>query len=128
MDTNIKLMEFAQIFNNIQANRFICNLPSNVKRISNDKSRDTKKKKIPKQLINGNMNQDWKICPNKDWNVVFREKSKEGPILSFGCKPCLKYHCKGVCYNDCPNKVSHVTLTGDSKKKTNSFVKSLRGE
>ena len=39
----------------------------------------------------------------------------------------MKYHVKGVCYDDCKNRDSHKSLVGHDKDKTDKFIKSLRG-
>ena len=63
---------------------------------------------------------------NENWNQVFQSKSKEGPKLSCGTYPCLKWHVKGVCYTDCAFKRSNVKLGGEDESKTTEFIKKLR--
>ena len=77
-----------------------------------------------------NLNQDknWKLRVDESWDTTFKNTSKEGPVLSSECKPCLKYHVKGICYSDCPFAKSHKQLQGNDKNKTNSFIKEIRGE
>ena len=40
----------------------------------------------------------------------------------------MKYHVKGYCFKDCKNKNSHRVLEGEDKRKTDKFIKELRGE
>ena len=71
---------------------------------------------------------EWKLRHNEKWDTIFRGKSREGPTLSMGCQPCLKFHVKGMYYNDCNSVKSHVDLKNADKEKTGSFIKGLRGE
>ena len=43
-ETNIALMDFAQIFYDMQANRFMCFLPPSIKKLTKDQVDDTGKK------------------------------------------------------------------------------------
>ena len=70
----------------------------------------------------------WKLRQNEKWDTIFRSKTRDGPILLMDCQPCLKFHVKGVCYNDCAFVKSHVELTDTDKEATASFIKGLRGE
>ena len=79
-------------------------------------------------MLNPSIIPEWKLRHSESWMTVFREKTSDGPLLSMHCKPCLKYHVKGICYDDCKNKKSHCALVGDDKVKTDDFIKSLRGE
>ena len=58
---------------------------------------------------------EWKLGRNENWNQVFQGKIKEGPKLTCGTYPCLKWHVKGVCYIDCAFKKSHTKLNGYEK-------------
>ena len=121
-------------------NEFHYALPISVKKLKqseNDKGRKSgsppPKKPRPTptsadRIINNNILDSWKIRSNEKWETVFRHKSINGPLLSTGCHPCLKYQCKGWCFKDCANRASHVQLKNEDKKKTDIFIKSLRGE
>ena len=139
-ETTLDLVSFASIILKIQLNDFNCFLPMNIRRIAKEetsqKKRDNtqeglKTKKKSKQEIvsmvrNENINEEWKLKENESWNQTFRHKSKEAPMLSMDCRACLKYHVKGFCFQDCNFKDSHVELTGEDFKRTDSYIKSLR--
>ena len=133
-DTSGALVEFSGILTDIKLNRFICFLPGNIKKLSkrnatledSNDERVKKKRKNETQIRNENMVADWKLQGNENWNKFFKGKSKEGPILSCGTHPCLKFHVKGVCYDDCSFKASHKSLEGNDVTKTNAFIKKLR--
>ena len=74
------------------------------------------------------MIQSWKLRQNEKWDTIFRGQSKAGPDLAGGYKPCLKYHVKGFCYEDCAFAKNHEEIKGQDKEKTEKFIKSLRGE
>ena len=74
---------------------------------------------------NEQINEEWKIKENENWNQTFRHKSKEAPILSMNCCACLKHHVKGFCFKDCNFKDSHTDINGDDFKRTDSYIKSL---
>ena len=132
-DTTIILTNFGDIFQDIQLNRFHYKLPVSVLKLTTSQqddegSRNNKKQKETKRHVNRNQEREWKIRASEQWESVFRHKSTEGPVLSMGCRPCLKFHCKGACFDDCSNKDSHVNLKDDDKSKMTSFIKQLRGE
>ena len=77
---------------------------------------------------NQSQDKNWKLRVDESWNSTFKNKSKEGPTLSVGCKPCLKFHTKGLCYSDCPFVKSHKQFQGNDKNKMNNFIKEIRGE
>ena len=124
-DTNISLMDFSQLFYNIQANRFFCQLPPNIKKLHSGKSTENKKRKQGDRIINDSPVQSWKLRQDENWDVIFKGKTNNGPSLSMNCKGCLKFHVKGICYEDCLHKASHCLLTGNNKLKTDSYIKSL---
>ena len=129
LDTNIELLNFSQIFSDIQHNRFFCNLPSSITKLSPSEENTRKKRKQEtEKIVNPKVNPKWKLRPNESWDAVFRFKSKEGPMLSTGCQPCLKYLAKGFCYPDCHFKAAHCTPVGEDEKKIDNFIKGLRGE
>ena len=130
-ETNLQLMDFAQLFFDIQSNRFFCSLPSNIMKLSSNENenKNSKKRKHVEKFINNAMNSNWKLRNNESWDTIFKGKTKDGPMLSLGCKPCLKSHVKGICYSDCQNKASHCPIVNEEDiKKTDDFIKSLRGE
>ena len=137
IDTDISLIEFSSLISDIHFNRFSYFLPPSVQHVKPSTDSDVKrggkdslkkKRNNPVMMVNPAVVNDWKLRPSESWNTVFREKTVEGPSLSMLCKPCLKYHVKGLCYDDCKHKASHCALVGEDKKKTDDFIKSLRGE
>ena len=60
---------------------------------------------------------EWKLREQEKWESVFQGKSNDGPSLSLGCKPCLKFYVKGRCFDDCCNKNSHKILIAKMKQK-----------
>ena len=134
VDTNIAFIDFTPLISDVTFNRFIYHLPPSIARITSDVDSNTNKSKkqrnssAPIRVINNTIKQEWKLRHNETWNTVFRNKSTEGPMLSKMCRPCLKYHVKGVCYEDCANKRSHCTLTENDAEQTSNYINSLRGE
>ena len=132
IDTDLSLIDFSSLLSDIQVNRFYYNLPPSIL----DLVQEHPPKKGRKESNNGgeavrntNQNAAWKLRSNERWDNIFRLKTLDGPTLSFGCKPCLKYHVKGICYKDCRQVASHCTLTNEADiSKMSQFVKSLRGE
>ena len=57
---------------------------------------------------------------------MWRHKTGKGSSLSTGSKPCLKFHVRGSCFIDCPNKDSHKKLHGNDHKITNDFICKIR--
>ena len=131
-ETNIALMDFSQIFYDMQANRFICFLPPNIKKLTKDQMDETdqkkKKGKLVQKELNTNQNPDWKLRQDESWDSVFKNKTNGGPILSMGCRLCLKFQSKGICYSDCAHRASHCVIIGDDKVKSDKYIKTLRGE
>ena len=130
-DTTIELTNFGDIFHDIQMNRFHYKLPASVMKLTPPAQEDGSKQKKPRETVrhmNRSQERDWKLRQNEQWESVFRHRSTDGPMLSMGCRPCLKYQCKGSCFEDCTNKASHVKLQNEDKTKTNIFIKQLRGE
>ena len=129
-DTTIELTNFGEIFHDIQMNRFHYKLPVSVKKLAPPREEGKLQKKMRETVrhINRTQERDWKLRQNEQWESVFRHRSTDGPLLSVRCRPCLKYHCKGSCFEDCPNKESHTKLQNEDKSKTANFIKQLRGE
>jgi hypothetical protein len=133
-DTDVSLVEFTSLTSDIQLSRFNYVLPPSVSKVSKMESEvespneRNKKKKIVEARRNLDIEEEWKIRPTETWDTVFKNKVKEAPFLSIGCKPCLKYQVKGICYTDCINQASHCKLHGEDKVKVSNFIKGLRGE
>jgi hypothetical protein len=132
-ETNLDLMNYASLFQDISLSRFNYNLPPNIKSVQKQSQEGSyankeKRQKRVDQVKNVNITQGWKLRPDEKWDTIFRSKSRDGPTLSVGCAACLKYHVKGVCYSDCSLSNSHKDLTGEDKAKTNDFIQKLRGE
>ena len=70
----------------------------------------------------------WKLRTGENYDIVFRDKVKNGPILSMGSRGCHKYHNKGWCYSDCGNAKSHTKLKGEDFRKFDAYCKKCRGE
>ena len=139
LDTNLELTHFSSIFHDIQLNKFFCNLPSNILKLQKDTNKphefDSERKKKrsksssqPEQVRNTSQYPDWRLRHSEKWDTLFKNKTRDGPMLSLNTRPCLKYQVKGLCYSDCPFKASHCTLTSEDRSKTDRFIKELRGE
>ena len=138
--TTTELTNFGDIFLKILTNEFHYALPLSVKKLKKqDGNRGRTGSPPPKKpkptptggsdrVNNTSLLDAWKVRPNEKWETVFRHKSINGPLLSTGCHPCLKYQCKGWCFKDCANRASHTQLKNEDKTKTDTFIKSLRGE
>ena len=107
----------------MQLSRFNYILPPSISKVSKtepkfDLSNETrnKKKKIVELRRNLEVEEEWKIRPTEMWDTVFKNKVKEAPFLSIGCKPCLKYQVKSIRYTDCINQASHCKLHGKDIK------------
>ena len=74
------------------------------------------------------MENDLKKKPSENWNKNFKNNIKKGPTISGGTYACLKFHVKGICYEEYKFKASHIKLDGDDLLKTKEFVKKLRDE
>jgi hypothetical protein len=129
-DTDVSLVNFDNLTTDIQLNRFNYFLPPAVAEIDKSNQEDPdksgeKKRKVADKEKNSNIRNDWKLLDNESW-ANFNNKSNEGPTLSMGCKPCLKYQVKGLCYSDCKHKESHKVLNGDDAKLVSNYLKKLR--
>ena len=132
-DTDLDLIDFQTLFKDILLSRFDINLPPNITKITNTNKdiEDEKPKKVrtaPDMVRNESQTREWKVRNDERWETVFRGKSRHGPTLSLGCKPCLKYHAKGFCFDDCSLLQSHQKLNEADSKTTANFIKELRGE
>ena len=125
-------MDFTQLGQDIQLNCFNYLLPPCVTKPSQqeqagDSNNQTKRKKFEAER-NNNIVREWKLQQNESWNSIFMNKTNHGPTLSFGCKTCLKFQVKGLCYSDCKHITSHTVLKDDDKIKIDKYIKELRGE
>ena len=136
-DTSIALLDYSSLFDDIMMHRFHYILPLSVKKITphkrdttkdNDGEKDKKRARKVAMVRNDNVPPEWKLRQGESWDNVFRNKTMEGPTLSMGCKFCLKFWVKGVCYEDCKQKDSHGELTDDDKVAARNFIAELRGE
>ena len=88
------------------------------------------KKKISAnvRITNDKMVAEWKLRAGESYETVFKDKVKNGPILSMGCRGCHKFHNKGWCYPNCKNSASHTDLMGVDSNKFGSYYQVWRGE
>ena len=87
-----------------------------------------RERKIPKEFLNEDQIEEWKLRTGESYDTVFKHKVKEGPKLSMGCKGCHKWHNQGWCFDDCLNEKSHVPLVGIDFKEFGNYCKQCRGE
>ena len=138
-DTDISLVELSSLISNVQLNRFHYLLPPSVAKVNSAKTEEDvaiesnrsarkKKREDPKMVKNQQLCAGWKLRNSESWVTVFRNKTIDGPMLSRQCRPCLKYHVKGICYDDCVQKNSHCKLEGHDEFATNVYIKQLQGE
>ena len=90
--------------------------------------RSRSQRAAPVMIRNNNQIREWKLRNDEKWETVFRSKSQQGPTLSIGCKPCLKFHAKGFCFEDCALLKSHISLSPEDTVQTANYIKELRGE
>ena len=125
-------MNFHSIISNIEMNSFNYSIPSTVKSLKSDKdgNNDSKKRQKTggKRVENNQMVNEWKLRPNESYKNLFKDKVKNGPMLSMGCRGCHKFHNRGYCFDDCHNKDSHKNLSGDDWNKFDKYCKVCRGE
>ena len=70
---------------------------------------------------------DWKYKDGENWQM-WRNKTIKGPTLSMNSKPCLKFHVRGTCFDDCTNKATHKRLEGEDFKQTDDFIRKIRDD
>ena len=130
VDTDTSLMDLSSLIQDIQFNRFNYLLPPCVSKLNTqeDDNKETNKKKKFEAEKNMKLNTDWKLRQSESWDAIFMNKTNDSPFLSMGCRACLKFHVKGICYSDCRHKNSHVELNGEDSKKLSNHLKTLRGE
>ena len=141
-ETSLELVDFSTIVSDLKLNRYFCDLPSNIKMIAKEEDveisnpKEAKKRKTNQDFPNSNANvskvvlnqdqvEDWKFKEGENWQM-WRNKTVNGPTLSNNVKPCLKFHVRGSCFDDCTNKSSHRKLKADDVKKTDEFIKGIR--
>ena len=149
-NTSLELINFSIMISDIQLNRFICYLPNNIKKMTkkenseddddivspskrnrsntNSNNNTNSSSSGTQMIINDHMENDLKKKPSENWNKIFKNNIRKGPTISVDTHACLKFHVKGICYEDCRFKSSHIKLTGDDLLKTKDFVKKLRDE
>lgn len=138
MDTSLVLIDLKTLTDDLDLGRFTYNLPPSVQVLSKKNKDDkphavgssAKKAKAAQAQMEKNDKVDSKneTRMTEQWNKVFGNKSKDGPVLSFGSKACVKYHSKGICYDDCFYRASHKSLGANDLKLYSDYVKKLRGE
>ena len=141
-DTSIDLVDFATIISDLKLKQYYCDLPHTIRSVArnDDKSNEVllpqeKKRKIsgdtnktPKKTMKDeSMDPEWQLKSNESWQN-WRHKVGTAPTLSCNAKPCLKFHVKGSCFEDCTNRTSHRKLTGEDHQKTNDFINKIRRE
>ena len=135
--TTVTLLDFAGLFEDIMMHRFHYILPLSVKKLKekppittreDSSSRVAKKPRQSEYARNPSVPQEWKLRQGEKWDTVFRSKTLQGLDLTCGSKFCLKYWVKGLCYTDCRQHNSHVTLSEEDKKRGDDYIKELRGE
>ena len=99
-DTYLCLVDFTSLFQDIQYNRFNYMLPPSVLTVEKIPVFSKAPKKQADVERKNSVLKDWKLRNYEKWGKVFMNKTNEGPDLSIGCKPCLKYHVKSLCYSD----------------------------
>ncbi len=139
-DTSLELVDFVTMISDLKLNRYFCDLPDTIQTIAKEeenysepKSNPLKKRKTSgdnatnqsKVISNESMDEGWKLQEDESWHN-WRHKVGNAPQLSCNSKPCLKYHVKGTCFEDCTNKASHKKLTGEDHKKTDEFIRKVR--
>ena len=139
--TCMELVDFGTLITDLKLNRFYCDLPDSIKMIANDqdlqkdnttnqgikkrKANDSISKQSPKIIVNDDLRNEWKLPEGESWQL-WRHKVGQAPTLQCKAKPCLKYHIKGSCFEDCTNKASHTNLVGEDYKKTDEFIRKTR--
>ena len=128
IDTDLCLLDFTPLFQDIQYNRFNYMLPPSVSAVEKNKVFGKATKKQAALERNNPVLKDWKLRNSEKWETFFMNKTNEGPDLSVRCKPCLKYHVKGLCYSNRIHQSSHLVLEKYDTMKTGKHIKKLRGK
>ena len=109
-DTYLYLVDFTPLIQDIQYNRLNYMLPPSVSTVEKIPVFGKAPKKQADVERNNSVLKDWKLRHSEKWETVLMDKTNEGPDLSLGCKSCLKYHVKGLCYSDYRHQSSHRVL------------------
>lgn len=138
--TSMELVDFATNISNLKLNRYYCDLLQSIRTVArnDDKSTESVLPKDKKRKISGestqlsrkmtkyeSMNPEWRLKDGESWQT-WRHRVNNAPTLSCSAKPCLKFHVKGTCFDNCTNRTSHRKLTGEDFKKTDEFIKKVR--
>ena len=104
-----------------------------MKRIPKDGEGGPSQKKIKgssndTMVSNDNMVEEWRLRAGEGYDTVFRNKVKNGPILSIGCRGCHKFRNKDCRYPNCRNSASYIKLNSEDYKKIGKYCKQCRGE
>ena len=143
-ETCMELVDFGTLITDLKLNRFYCDLPDSIKMIANDqdqtkesnmitsqtnikkrKANETSTKPSPKVVRNEDIHNEWRLSDGESWQQ-WRHKVGQAPTLQCNAKPCLKYHIKGSCFEDCTNKASHMKLVGEDHRITDDFIRRTR--
>ena len=140
-ETCMELIDFAAIMTDIKLNKFYCDLPASIRSIAKEEklredSNQGQAKKRKMNEINPTNNfklakdeeihDEWKLQENESWNQ-WKHKVTQAPTLpNCRVKPCLKFHVRGMCFEDCTNRASHTRLVGDEFKITDEFIRRTR--
>ena len=137
---SIQYLNFQSITFALELNNFSYFLQPAIKQLKRNNDTDQGgseiKKKSKNQInnesrertVNNEMVEEWKMRSGENYDTVFKDKVKQGPLLSIGCKGCHKFHNKGWCFPDCNNKESHRKLSEKDSRKFGSYCKQCRGE
>lgn len=133
LDTDLSLIEFSSMIQDVQFNRFYYVLPPSVSNVlrHNEEEEGTsvkkKKEKSANSIRNHDLVQAWKLRQDEKYENLFRNKTVDGPVLSFGSKCCLKFHVKGICYDDCKYDKSHCKIVNENDiKLVTNYLNELR--
>ena len=139
-DTSLELIDFGTLIIDIKLNRHLCDLPDSIKIIANEKDQqdstnqlqNPKKRKLignnggaSRVVINEDQVNKWKLADNELWQA-WRHKVGLAPALQCNLKLCLKFHVKGICFDDCTNKASHKRLNGNDYKITDDLIRKIQ--
>ena len=138
--TSMELVDFATIISDLKLNRYYYDLPQSIRTVARneDELTDSLIPKDKKRKTSGestqlsrkitkdeSMNSEWRLRADESWQT-WRHKENNAPTLSCSAKPCLKFHVKGLCFDNCTNRTSHRKLMGEDFKKTDEFIKKVR--
>ena len=108
-NTSLELINFSMMLSDIQLNRFICYLPSNIKKMTKkenseddddiispskrnrsnmNNNNNNSSSSSGTRIINNDMVNELELKPSESWNTVFKNKIKKGPTVSGGTYAC----------------------------------------